>query len=345
MVVAVLGCGYWGPNLIRNFLQRPEVEAVFACDPDERRLQMVRARFRGVRICSVAEQLLRDPAIDAVAIATPVALHYELARTALRHGKHVLVEKPLTQSTQHATELIALSEHVGRVLMVDHTFLFTDAVQKLKELITAGELGELLYFDSVRANLGLFQPDVNVIWDLASHDASILHYLVELPPIAVSAVGARHYYELENLAYVTVYYENSFLAHFHVNWLSPVKLRTICIGGSRRMAIYDDMETSEKLRIYDRGVEICSKEGEEQLRVQYRAGQMYAPALRNQEALERVVSHFLECIRTGCRPISDGYAGRAVVAILEAAEQSLRAQGAPIRLSPEYVAPVPNGAP
>ncbi|MCS6965273.1 MAG: Gfo/Idh/MocA family oxidoreductase [Candidatus Kapabacteria bacterium] len=337
MVVAVLGCGYWGPNLIRNFLQSPEVETVIACDIDERRLEAVRQRFRWIRTTSSPKTALTDPAVHAVAIATPVASHFELARTALQHGKHVLIEKPLTRRTCEATELIALAETKGRILMVDHTFLFTDAVQKLKELLLCGELGEPLYFDSIRANLGLFQPDVNVIWDLASHDASILLYLIEEPPITVSAVGIRHYYELENLAYVTIHYDSPFLAHFHVNWLSPVKLRTICIGGSRRMAIYDDMETSEKIRIYDRGVEIASKEGEEQLRVQYRAGQMYAPPLPNQEALARVVQHFTACIRTGQRPISDGLLGRAVVALMEAAEESLVYHGKQVRLQPEHV--------
>jgi predicted dehydrogenase len=337
MVVAVLGCGYWGPNLIRNFLQCPEVEAVIACDPDEHRLQLVRQRFRYIRTTPSPMAVLNDPAVDAVAIATPVALHFELAATALRAGKHVLVEKPLSRNTREASELIALAESNGRVLMVDHTFLFTDAVQKLKELLLSGELGEPLYFDSVRANLGLFQPDVNVIWDLASHDAAILLYLIEEPPVAVSAVGARHYYALENLAYVTIHYETAFIAHFHVNWLSPVKLRTIYIGGSRRMVVYDDMETSEKVRVYDRGIELSSKEGEERIRVQYRAGQMYAPPLPNQEALTRVVQHFVECIRTGSRPISDGMLGRAVVALLEAAEESLHHCGQRIRLKPEYV--------
>ncbi len=337
MVVAVLGCGYWGPNLIRNFLQNPEVEAVIACDPDETRLEAVRQRFRWVRTTSSPSTVLNDPAINAIAIATPVALHYELASCALKRGKHVLVEKPLTRRAMEASELLALAESAGRILMVDHTFLFTDAVQKLKELLVYGELGEPLYFDSVRANLGLFQPDVNVVWDLASHDAAILLYLIEAAPVAVSAVGARHYYELENLAYVTVHYETPFLAHFHVNWLSPVKLRTICIGGSRRMVIYDDMETSEKVRVYDRGVEITSKEGEEKLRVQYRAGQMYAPPLPNQEALSRVVQHFITCIRTGQRPISDGFFGRAVVALLEAAQLSLANGGQSVALPSEYV--------
>ncbi|GBD07253.1 1,5-anhydro-D-fructose reductase [bacterium HR21] len=339
MVVAVLGCGYWGPNLIRNFLQCAEVEAVIACDPNEQRLEAVRRRFRWVRTTTSVHALLRDPAVEAVAIATPVAFHHELAAAALRAGKHVLVEKPMTRNTREATELVMLADAMGCTLMVDHTFLFTDAVQKLKELISSGELGKPLYFDSVRANLGLFQPDVNVVWDLASHDAAILLYLIEFPPVAVSAVGMRHYYALENLAYITVHYETDFLAHFHVNWLSPVKLRTICIGGSRRMVIYDDMETSEKVRVYDRGVEISSKEGEEQLRVQYRAGQMYAPPLPNQEALTRVVEHFLRCIRTGQRPISDGAFGRAVVALLEAAEQSLSQCGQRIRLSAEYSLP------
>lgn len=342
MVVAVLGCGYWGPNLLRNFLQCPEVEAVFACDPNEQRLEAIRRRFRWVRTTSSASSLLRDPAIEAVAIATPVALHYELAAAALQAGKHVLVEKPMARNTRQATELVTLAEAAGRILMVDHTFLFTDAVQKLKELITSGELGKPLYFDSVRANLGLFQSDVSVVWDLAAHDAAILLYLIDVPPVAVSAVGMRHYYELENLAYITVHYETDFLAHFHVNWLSPVKLRTICIGGSRRMVIYDDMETSEKVRVYDRGVEIGSKEGEEQLRVQYRAGHMYAPALPNQEALTRVVQHFLRCIRTGERPISDGLFGQAVVALLEAAEHSMSHCGQRVRLPSEYVlAPLP----
>ncbi|MEN3026990.1 MAG: Gfo/Idh/MocA family oxidoreductase [Chlorobiota bacterium] len=344
MVVAVVGCGYWGPNLIRNFLQCQSVDTVIACDLDEHRLEAVRQRFRWIRTSADPFSVLTDPAVDAVAIATPVASHFELTRIALLHGKHVLVEKPMVRRATEATELLTIAEAQGLTLMVDHTFLFTDAVQKLKELLVLGELGEPLYFDSVRANLGLFQPDVNVIWDLASHDVSILLYLLDSePPTAVSAVGIRHYYELENLAYVTVHYNNSFLAHFHVNWLSPVKIRTICLGGSRRMVVYDDMETSEKLRIYDRGVEITSKEGEERLRVQYRAGQMYAPPLPNHEALGRVIHHFLESIHTGQRPISDGYFGRAVVSILEAAEESLARHGQRVPLCPDLVSyPTPQ---
>ncbi|MBL7998658.1 MAG: Gfo/Idh/MocA family oxidoreductase [Candidatus Kapabacteria bacterium] len=332
MHIAVIGLGYWGPNLVRNFLSNPDVTAVTLCDKNEERLNNAAKKFPGVRTESDLDKLLADPGITAVAIATPVFAHYNLARKALEAGKHVLMEKPFTRTTQEAEDLITIAAHFGLTLMVDHTFLFTGAVRKMKEIIDSGSIGDVLYFDSVRANLGLFQPDVNVIWDLAPHDISILNYLVESRPIAVSATGMKHYYDLENIAYMTVHYDEHIIAHFHVNWLSPVKIRTVCVGGSQKMIYYDDMQTSEKVRIYDKGVDVNSKEGEYNLRVQYRAGDMYAPQTANTEALSEVVKHYLHCIKTGDKPICDGAAGRDVTAILEAAERSIKNGGQKVAL-------------
>lgn len=332
MNIAIIGLGYWGPNLARNFLGNPNVSSVTICDKNAERLANAARKFPGVRTETEVQNIFNDPSIEAVAIATPVFTHYNLARRALESGKHVLMEKPFTRTAQEANDLVTIAEHLGLTLMVDHTFLFTGAVQKMKEIIDSGKIGEVLYFDSVRANLGLFQPDVNVIWDLAPHDISILNYLVQARPIAVSATGMKHYYDLENIAYMTVHYDEHIIAHFHVNWLSPVKIRTICVGGSDRMIYYDDMQTSEKVRVYDKGVDVNSKEGEYQLRVQYRAGDMYAPQTSNTEALSEVAKHFIHCIRSGEKPICDGVAGRDVTAILEAAERSMKNGGQKVAL-------------
>lgn len=332
MNIAVIGLGYWGPNLLRNFMAHPQVESVTICDANAERLANAGRKFPTVKTVANADDVFADPSIHAVVIATPVFTHYNLARKALENGKHVLMEKPFTRTTREAEDLITIAESMKLTLMVDHTFLFTGAVQKMKELIDSGAIGETLYFDSVRANLGLFQPDVNVLWDLAPHDISILNYLVESRPIAVSATGMKHYYDLENIAYMTVHYDEHIIAHFHVNWLSPVKIRTVCVGGSQKMIYYDDMQTSEKVRVYDKGVDVNSKEGEYQLRVQYRAGDMFAPQTSNKEALAEVSAHFIDCINTGKKPICAGEAGRDVTAILEAAERSLKNGGQKVLL-------------
>ncbi|HYF03954.1 MAG TPA: Gfo/Idh/MocA family oxidoreductase [Patescibacteria group bacterium] len=333
MKVGVIGLGYWGPNLVRNFLSSKDVENVICCDRDEKRLALAKQKFHTVELETDVERLLKRDDVQAIAIATPVFTHFDFAKKALENGKHVLIEKPFTRTVAQADELVQIAERNNRVLMVDHTFLFTDAVQKMKEIIDSGEIGDVMYFDSVRANLGLFQPDVNVVWDLAPHDLSILNYLVGAKPLAVSATGMKHYYDYENIAYVTVYYEESIIAHFHVNWMSPVKIRTICIGGSKKMLYYDDMQTSEKVRVYDKGVDLNSKEGQYQVNVQYRAGDMYAPQIGNREALGGIIQHFIDCINSGEKPISNGEDGRDVVAILEAAELSLKSHGEKILLA------------
>lgn len=332
MTIGIIGLGYWGPNLVRNFLSNPRVKRVVVCDQDTDQLIKTKQRFQAVEIETDVADLLGREDVSAVAIATPVCTHFELAKAALLAGKHVMIEKPFTRTVDQANELIELAEERGLTLMVDHTFLFTSAVQKMKSLIDCGEIGEILYFDSVRANLGLFQPDVNVIWDLAPHDLSILSYLVKEKPIAVSAVGQKHYSDMENIAYMTVYYTESIIAHFHVNWLSPVKIRTLCVGGSKKMIYYDDMQTSEKIRVYDKGVELATKAGQYNQRVQYRSGDMYAPQIENNEALQEVATHFITCIKSKSTPICDGRAGKDVVAILEAAEESLKLGGQRISL-------------
>ena len=272
--------------------------------------------------------ILDDPEIDAVVIATPVSTHYELAKRALEQGKHVLVEKPITRTSAEAEELIELAAARDLVLMVDHTFIYTGAVRKMKELIETGELGELYYFDSVRVNLGVFQHDADVLWDLAPHDLSILTHLIPKPPNYVSAVGVDHIGTgYADMAYLTVYFENSFLAHVHVNWLSPVKVRQILIGGDRRMLVYDDTEPSEKVRVYDSGIKVTTQEGIYARLVDYRTGDMWAPKLELREALSTECAHFVDCVRLKKMPVSGGAAGLLVVRMLEAASKSLASRG------------------
>jgi predicted dehydrogenase len=275
-----------------------------------------------------ARRLFDDPELDAIAIATPVSSHAPLAIAALEAGKHVLVEKPLAPSVEEATRIVEAAEKAGRVLLVDHTFIYTPAVQKIKQLVDAGELGDLLYFDSVRINLGLFQHDINVIWDLAPHDFSIMDYLFADKPVAASASGMCHFGTQEDVAYVTAFFQRNIIAHFHVNWLSPVKIRLILIGGSKKMVVYDDMENSEKVKVYDRGVEVVdSLGGIYSLLVQYRMGDMYSPKLDTKEALRSEVEHFRDCILNGTRPITDGQMGLRVVKLLQAAQISLQSEG------------------
>ncbi len=331
--IGVVGYGYWGPNLVRNFAQHPASRVVAVCDRREDRLAECGERVPGARLTGQYGELLDDPQVEAVAIATPVSTHHPLAMRALAAGKHVLVEKPMTRTTAEADELIEAARRADRVLMVDHVFVYTAAVRKIRELIDAGELGELLYFDGVRVNLGLFQSDVNVLWDLAPHDLSILQYLIDADPTAVGAIGLRHIEgRPENLAYLTVFYGDSFLAHVHVNWLAPVKVRTILIGGSKKMVVYDDTEADEKIKVYDKGVTVASESDERAIRVSYRAGDMWAPRLDRYEALREVCDHFLACIREGGEPLTGGEAGRDVVRILEAAERSMAADGVRVPL-------------
>jgi predicted dehydrogenase len=333
--VAVIGCGYWGPNVVRNLNELPGTSVRVLCDLDPARLEPLRRRHPGARTTTDAEQAIADPQIDAVAVCTPVATHFELAREALRAGKHVLVEKPLTDSVRDARELVALAERERRVLQVDHTFAYNPAVRHIRSLVGAGELGELLYIDCVRINLGLFQSDVNVLWDLAPHDLSVIHSIVERSPRWVSAVGAAHLGRFESQAYLTLHYDDALLAHLHVSWLAPVKIRSTLIGGSKRMIVYDDLAPSEKIRIYDKGVVLGGDRGlRDRARVDYRIGDMFAPHVDKTEPLAAVCADFVRAIETGEPPLTGGRAGLEVVRILEAAHASLARQGERIPLGP-----------
>lgn len=329
----MIGAGYWGPNLIRNFLALDEIDRVVTCDLDEGRLALMRKMFYGIETVTNYNEVVQRPDIDIIVIATPVSAHYDIAKKALSAGKHCFIEKPMTASVAEADELINLAEQKGRVLFVDHTFIYTGAVRKMKEIITSGRLGEIYYFDSVRINLGLFQHDVNVIWDLAPHDLSIMDYLLEKAPLAVSATGACHVGNgLEDIAYLTLEFENNLIAHFHVNWLAPVKIRRTLIGGTKSMILYDDTEASEKVKVYDKGIDVTTREGVYDTLVQYRTGDMLSPKLDQQEALAVGTRHFVDCILNNIRPKTDGQAGLNVVRILEASEQSIKNRGQLIEL-------------
>ncbi len=328
MKVAVIGVGYWGPNLIRNFLSLDEVSNVIACDRDQSQLAKMQKRFVGIEISSDYAEVLSRHDIEIVAIATPVSMHFEIAKKALLAGKHCWIEKPMTESVAEAEELNHLAAQHNLKIFVDHTFIYTGAVRKMKEIITSGRLGELYYFDSVRVNLGLFQHDVNVIWDLAPHDLSIMDYLLERKPLAVSAIGSCHVgNELEDIAYLTLMFENNLIAHFHVNWLAPVKVRKTLIGGTKSMIVFDDMEASEKIKIYDKGIEVTNREGVYETLVQYRTGDMLSPKIPQTEALAVATQHFIDCILNDKTPLTDGVSGLNVVRILEASTVSIKNQG------------------
>lgn len=334
--VAVVGCGYWGPNLIRNFTACPATRVTSICDQDGQRLERCRGLCPSAAAVTDVRYILDDPAVDAVAIATPVRTHASLALAALDAGKHVLVEKPLAASVVEAQQLVERAERGGRVLMVDHTFVYSPAVRKIKELLDTGELGELYYIDSVRINLGLFQHDINVIWDLAPHDLSILDYLVGRLPRSLSAFGACHVdtcREIEDVAYLNLDMGGGLLASFHVNWLSPVKIRHFIVGGTRKSVVYNDLDVAERVKVYDRGVTVSQDaESRSGVLIGYRTGDVWIPHLENTEPLQTMVRHFAECIATGQRPITDGAAGLRVVRILDAAQRSIKAQGGRITL-------------
>jgi predicted dehydrogenase len=327
--VGVIGYGYWGPNLVRNFMEAPGAEVAAVCDERSDRLALVGKRYPSTMTLNRCDELIRDKNVDAVVIATPVSSHFELAMAALRAGKHVLVEKPLAADSAQARSLIEEAERRRRVLMVDHTFVYTDAVRKIRDLIASNALGEIYYYDAVRVNLGLFQHDVNVIWDLAIHDLSIMDYVLPAKPVAVSATGISHIPgQPENVAYITLFFSNAQIAHVHVNWLTPVKVRHTLIGGSDKMILYDDLEPSEKIKVYDRGVTVSSgREAVYKMLVSYRSGDMWAPRLDNTEALQTETQHFIDCVENNRKPETDGAAGLRMVHMIEAAEQSLKARG------------------
>ncbi len=332
--VGVIGYGYWGPNLVRNFVETSETQVIAVADMRQDRLDLVQSRYPGVEVTKDYRDILKHPKIDAVAISTPVSTHFPLALEALQAGKHVLVEKPMTTTSQEALRLIDEADRRNLVLMVDHTFVYTSAVRKIRELIDKGSLGDIYYYDSTRVNLGLFQQDVDVIWDLAVHDLSIMEHILPESPVEISATGIGHVRgAAENIAYVTAFYESSLIAHLNVNWLSPVKIRRTLIGGSKRMIVYDDIETSEKVRVYDKGVVV--KNGPDslyKLLVSYRSGDMYAPQIDVTEALRVEAQHFADCIENGKTPITDGHAGLRVVSVLEAATRSMKDHGRSIQL-------------
>jgi len=336
--LGVVGYGYWGPNIVRNFADVPDCQLAAVSDMRPERLAMVRNRYPAIKTYADPNELIADRRVDAVVIVTPVSTHYDLALQALRAGKHVMVEKPLTSTSEQAARLVEEAEKRKLVLHVDHTFVYTGAVRKMRELVTSDALGEIYYYDSVRVNLGLFQHDVNVIWDLAVHDLAIMDHVLASKPVAVSATGMSHVGdEPENIAYVTLFFENRLIAHLHVNWLAPVKVRRTLVGGSRKMIVYDDLEPSEKIKVYDKGVTVNGNgngNGNNRYRmlIDYRSGDMYAPQLDITEALNTEAKHLIKCIELGQPTMTDGQAGLRVVRILEAATASIAARGRVIEL-------------
>lgn len=327
MKAGIIGLGYWGPNLVRNFLANGNIDLVIGCDQNPARLRFIEEKFPPVKLTSKTDDLFNDPSIDIIAIAVPVRFHFDLAKKALEKGKHIWVEKPFTASSKEAEELIAIAEKNNLRIFVDHTFIYTGAVRKAKEIVDKGELGEIIYFDSVRVNLGLFQHDVNVVWDLAPHDLSIMDYVLNKKVTGVSANGIANYYSHENVAHLSVYFHDNCFAHFHVNWTSPVKIRRMLIGGKKKMLVFDDMEYSEKIKVFDSGVELENQEGIYNALVQYRTGDMYSPKVNQMEALSLAVKEFVDAILQKRKPLTSGLEGLRVVKMLEASEQSIKQQG------------------
>jgi predicted dehydrogenase len=328
----VIGYGYWGPNVVRNLNQLEKADVAGVCDVNPKARQRFQRAYPHISLTSDPSQLMSSPEIDAIAVITPVWTHYELAKAALENGKHIFVEKPFTSNVAQAEELIALAATKNLKIMVDHTFLFTGAVKKIKELLDQGALGSLYYYDSTRVNLGLFQHDINVLWDLAPHDLSIMDYLIQERPEAIVATGQTHLNGFEDVAFLTLYFPDKIIAHLNVNWLSPVKIRTTLIGGEKKMLVWNDLEADEKIKIYDKGVSVTNSEGLYKLLVNYRSGDMWAPQLEQVEALHRELEYFVECIVNDKTPINGGEAGLNVVRMLEAATESLRHRGALVRL-------------
>ena len=330
--MGVIGYGYWGPNIVRNFNGQQGSRVVAVCDKSSKALKRVQQSHPNMVVTSEHRELLAAPDIDAIAIVTPVWTHYELAKTALENGKHVFVEKPFTSTIAQAEKLIELAERKNLKLMVDYTFLFTGAVRRIGQLINDGALGNLYYYDSTRVNLGLFQHDINVIWDLAVHDLSIMNHLIREKPEAIVATGEQHLNGVADIAFLTIYYPGNIIGHVNVNWLSPVKVRTTLIGGEKKMLVWNDLEADEKIKIYDKGVAIASSEATYEALVSYRTGDMWAPRVEQVEALNIEAAYFLECIRSDKKPFNDGCAGLAVVRMLEAADESLREKGRIVQL-------------
>lgn len=336
--VGVVGYGYWGPNLVRNFVSLPHDMARVrtVCDTRSERLVHVRRLYPSVAVTGDYDEMLADPTIQLVCIATPVSSHFDLAMRALAAGKHVMVEKPLTANVRDGEALVQEARAAGRMLFVDHTFVFTPAVQRMKVLLEQGEIGSPLYYDSTRINLGIFQHDVDVVWDLVPHDLSILDFLLDgRMPSSVSCTGIAHYGDLADMAYVTLYYPGGFIAHVNVNWLAPVKVRQVLLCGDRKMIVYDEHTVQEKVRVYDRGVSVDSSEDVYEKLVQYRDGDMFAPRLPNTESLAAEVENVIGSIKGEVEPAVDGRAGLRVVRLLQAATESMRAKGRPVEIPVE----------
>jgi predicted dehydrogenase len=325
--VGIIGYGYWGPNVARNIHSLENCQLAAICDKNPASLRSAERAFPKVELTTDYSTLLNSAQIDAIAVVTPVWTHFELAKSALQNGKHVFVEKPFTSTAREAEELIKLASRKKLQIMVDHTFLFTGAVKKIRQLVEDGTLGDLYYYDSTRVNLGLFQHDVNVAWDLAPHDLSIMDYIIQKQPEAIVATGEKHLNGHVDVAYITVYFPGSVIAHINVNWLSPVKIRTTLIGGAKRMLVWNDLETDEKLKIYDKGVRVNNGNEIYQLLMSYRSGDMWVPKLEQTEALETELEYFIDCILNDRTPINDGTAGWRVVKMLEAVDRSLKEKG------------------
>ncbi len=330
--IGIIGFGYWGPNIVRNFSSLEGARVLSICDGNKDALNRASRAYPQIRVTSDYRDILLSKDIDAVAVITPVSTHFELTKKALENGKHVFVEKPFTASVAEAEQLIELAEKKKLTIMVDHTFIFTGAVRKIKKLIDEQALGDLYYYDSVRVNLGLFQHDINVIWDLAPHDFAVMDYLLVDKPFAVAASGKAHVSDMEDTAYVTVHFNNNLIAHFNVNWLSPVKIRTTLIGGEKKMLVWNDLEPDEKIKIYDKGVEVRSTEAKYNMLVHYRSGDMHAPRIDQIEALKVETEYFVRCIRRHETPINDGLAGLRVVKMLEACNLSIKNNGRAVTL-------------
>jgi len=330
--IGVIGYGYWGPNVVRNFHNAPGATVTAVCDMNPAALLRVRRAYPSMIVTNNPDDILNSPEIDAVAVVTPISYHFPLAKKALENGKHVFVEKPFTATTEQAEQLIDLAARRNLQIMVDHTFLFTGAVRKIRELIDTGVLGNLYYYDSTRVNLGLFQHDANVVWDLAPHDLSIIDYLIGDAPDAIVATGEKHVNGTEDMAFVTMHFPNKVIAHLNVNWLSPVKVRTTMVGGEKRMIVWNDLEADEKIKIYDKGIERTGSGSGYELRVSYRAGDLWVPRIEQVEALKVETEYFVECVFNGKTPINDGAAGLRVVRMLEAIDESLANNGRSVRV-------------
>lgn len=330
--MGVVGYGYWGPNIVRNLRSLEGCQVVGVCDQSPAAMRRIKQAHPDLNVTTNCSELLESKEIDAVAVVTPVCTHFDLAKAALQNGKHVFVEKPFTATARQAEELVELAERKNLKIMVDHTFLFTGAVRKIRELIDEGVLGDLYYYDSTRVNLGLFQHDVSVIWDLAPHDLSIMSYLIPEEPEAVVATGQSHLNGLVDVAFLTVYFPGNTIAHINVNWLSPVKVRTTLLGGEKKMLVWNDLEADEKLKIYDKGAQISNGQGLYDLMVSYRSGDMWAPKVEQTEALKVELGHFVDCVLKDRTPLNDGIAGLRVVKLLEAADRSLKERGRAVQI-------------